>query len=560
MILLDLYTVRNKIMSGVPIYDLKLRVTFYARVSTDKDEQLHSLSAQIVFFKDYITKNQNWEYIDGYIDEGISGTSVNKREDFLKMINDAKNNKFDLIVTKEISRFSRNTLDSIKYTQELLFNGVGVYFLNDNINTILPDSELRLTIMASVAQDEVRKLSERVHFGMHRSIDKGIVLGCSNIYGYIKNNGKLIVDENQAEMIKYIYENYANTTTSLSALAKRLEKKGYRNTKGNKIDIMVIQRIIQNPKYKGYYCGNKTRVIDYRTKKRKQLDINEWRIYKDDVNCPPIISEELWEKANNKLKKIKDSFKKTNQDSTVFQNRYTYSGKIFCSLHGTTFHRSSAGQRKNNPAWECKVYRKYGINGCDNSKIYEIELDKLFSNYIKQFIFDIVDNLINEYSEYFEYNNVNNDVLKIENKINNLNIKKDKMLELVLEGYMTKDDYAKKVKIINEDIINYKKKLDLFCLAMKDLSKDSKLKKLKESILIIKDDYNVYKELFNSLVKKIIVYKENVFNDKIKYSNKSKLEIYLRTNKKIIATSDNNGHKFHFLDNDTTDNSCKCSH
>ena len=183
---MDLYTVRNNIMKGIPLQELNLRVCFYARVSTEKDEQINSLKNQITFFNDYINKIPKWEFAGSYIDEGISGTRVFKREEFLKMINDAKNGKFDLILTKEISRFSRSTLDSIQYTQELLASGVGVYFLNDNINTILPDSELRLTIMASVAQDEVRKLSERVSFGMKRSIDNGNVLGCSNIYGYEK--------------------------------------------------------------------------------------------------------------------------------------------------------------------------------------------------------------------------------------------------------------------------------------------------------------------------------------------------------------------------------------
>ena len=156
------YKVREAILQGKNITTLPLRVTFYARVSTDSDEQLNSLENQISYFKEYITNNPNWIYVDGYIDEGISGSSVKKRKHFLRMIEDAKRHKFDLILTKEISRFSRSTLDSIMYTQELLSNGVGVYFLNDNINTILPDSELRLTMMSSIAQDEVRRLSERV--------------------------------------------------------------------------------------------------------------------------------------------------------------------------------------------------------------------------------------------------------------------------------------------------------------------------------------------------------------------------------------------------------------
>ena len=163
---MELYKIRSRISMGESLYDLPLKVTFYARVSTDKDIQLNSLDNQVMYFRNLITENKNWTYVDGYIDEGISGTSVNKREDFLRMIEDSKTGKFDLILTKELSRFSRSTLDSIKYTQELLENGVGVLFQSDNINTIMPDSELRLTIMASIAQEEVRKLSERVKFGM----------------------------------------------------------------------------------------------------------------------------------------------------------------------------------------------------------------------------------------------------------------------------------------------------------------------------------------------------------------------------------------------------------
>ena len=206
---MELYKIRSRISMGESIYDLPLKVTFYARVSTDKDVQLNSLDNQIIYFKNFIIENKNWTYVDGYIDEGISGTSVEKREDFLRMIEDSKKGMFDLILTKEISRFSRNTLDSIKYTQELLEHNVGVLFQSDNINTIMPDSELRLTIMASIAQEEVRKLSERVKFGMKRSIEKGKVLGNNAITGYKKEKGKLIIDFKQAEMIKIIFEKYA---------------------------------------------------------------------------------------------------------------------------------------------------------------------------------------------------------------------------------------------------------------------------------------------------------------------------------------------------------------
>ena len=231
--IIDIYTIRNALSSGKTIFDLPLRVAYYARVSTDKDEQLHSLSAQVRYYTEFIQKCPNWSFADGYVDEGISGTSVGKRENFLRMIGDARAGRFDFIVTKEISRFSRSTLDSIQYTQELLRYGVGVLFQSDNINTLMPDAELRLTIMSSIAQDEVRKLSERVRFGFRRAIEHGVVLGSSRIWGYQKQEGRLVVKEEEAQMVRLIFDLYANRQMGIRAVAKYLTVHGYQNNNGN---------------------------------------------------------------------------------------------------------------------------------------------------------------------------------------------------------------------------------------------------------------------------------------------------------------------------------------
>ena len=544
---MDLYTVRNNIMKGIPLQELKLKVCFYARVSTDKDEQLHSLSAQISFFNDYISKVPNWHFIGSYIDEGISGTQVKKREEFLRMIEDAKKHKFDLILTKEISRFSRSTLDSIKYTQELLQNGVGVYFLNDNINTILPDSELRLTIMASVAQDEVRKLSERVSFGMKRSIDNGNVLGCSNIYGYIKDKGKLVIDEKQAEMIKIIYDRYANTTDGLSKVSRYLYSLGYKSKTGKRLDTTILTRIIENPKYKGYYCGHKTKVLDYRTKKKKKLSESDWIIYKDTENVPPIVSEELWERANKKLKQRQESFASRAVNKAVFQNRYTYSGKIYCGHHFLTYHRSSAGKRKNNPVWECQVYRKESLKGCSNPRVFEFELDTLFKDMFnkllkrKNYIFD---EIVSVCENYLESHNNDSGIKNIEFKILLLNNKKDKLLELVMEEYLEKADYKKQVDLLNEEISSYQNKLNELKIDKKDKNYiKNKINEIKKALDNCLTDDKCYSGVFNELIDKIIV---NKIEDK-----KIKLDIYMKTGESIYTTSDNLGRKFHLLESDT---------
>ena len=548
---MDLYTVRNNIMKGVPLQELKLRVCFYARVSTDKDEQLHSLQSQISFFNDYISKVPNWEFIGSYIDEGISGTRVKNREEFLRMTEDARMHKFDLILTKEISRFSRSTLDSIKYTQELLSNGVGVYFLNDNINTILPDSELRLTMMSSIAQDEVRRLSERVSFGMKRSIDNGVVLGCSNIYGYVKDKGKLVIDEEQAGMIKIIFDRYANTTDGLSKLSRYLFSLGYKSKTGACLDTTILTRIIENPKYKGYYCGHKSKVLDYRTKKKKRLNKSDWIIYKDYDNVPPIVSEELWERANSKLKQRQDSFTNRAIKKEVFRNRYTYSGKIYCGCHNLTYHRASSGKRKNNPVWECQVYRRDSLKGCTNPRVFELELDMFFKDMFNKLFIkrnNIFDEIVGVCRNYLENNNNEIEIKKIESKILVLNNKKDKLLELVIEEYLSKDDYKKQVDLINEDLNIYQNKINELQSNKEDKNYiENKINEIKNTLEKCLEDNECYSNLFNEIIDRIIVHKQS---DKC-----IKLDIFIKTGESINAFSDNLGKKFHLLDSYTTSSS-----
>ena len=216
---------KQAFLLGKTIFDLPLNVSYYARVSTEKEEQLNSLENQVSFFEEYIKKNTNWNFISGYVDEGISGTTSRKRENFMRMIEDGAIKKFDLLITKEVSRFSRDTIDSLLYTRKLLEYDVCVYFLSDNIITASSDGELRLTIMSSMAQDEVRKISERTKFGFKRALEKGTVLGTDNIWGYKKNKGKLVIDEEEAPCIRKAFDIYANDSKiglkKLSILFKR---------------------------------------------------------------------------------------------------------------------------------------------------------------------------------------------------------------------------------------------------------------------------------------------------------------------------------------------------
>ena len=452
---MDLYTIRNMLSQGKSIYDLPLRVTFYARVSTDRYEQLNSLENQVMYFENFIKEQENWTFVDGYVDEGISGTSVKKREDFLRMVDDAKKKKFDLILTKEISRFSRNTLDSIKYTQELLICGVGVHFLSDNINTFQPDSELRLTIMSSIAQEEIRKLSERVRFGYKRSVEKGIVPGSNNIYGYTKNKGKLVIDEEQAKFIRLIFETYVSENIGVHRLGFKLfEEYGVTNYSGKPIAGTVIKNIIRNPKYKGYFCAHKETTVDYHDRKRKRFKRDEWIVYKDNETCPPIVSEELWDKANEILdarSKKHDQINKNNK-----YNKFPFSGLMHCHFDGATFVRGTyqigKGDRsRRRKFWACNNYRIHGkkkTEGCNSPVLYYEELVEVCKK-ILNMILVCQDDLISEIND-------------------------------MISDIRTKKDYKKEIKLIDEKLFktnNEKKELIMMRLRKEiDLKEYNSLK------------------------------------------------------------------------------------
>lgn len=485
---MDLYNIRRELNSGKSIYDIPMRVTYYARVSTEKDEQLHSLSAQIKYYSDMITANSHWEFVEGYIDEGLSATSVKKRESFLTMIEDARSGKFDFIITKEISRFSRNTVDSIQYTQQLLTYGVGVLFQSDNINTLLPDSELRLTIMSSIAQDEVRKISERVRFGFKRAVEKGSVLGNNKIWGYKKDNGRLVIVEEEAQIIREIFDMYVNQHLGMRVISRVLGERGVKNSRNNDLATSTIRNIISNPKYKGYYCGNKTQKYDYRRNARKHIDPGEWVMYEDKENVPPIVSEELWNRANMILNKRGAAIKE-NAATGSYNNRYKYSGKIICLEHGTSYHHKIYKYKSGTKgAWQCKVYSEKGKSACDSPTIYTAELDEVLKRICRDLIVhksNIIQDLIKVYTDAAGQSTIESDIAKYQLEINGLLKKKDKLLDLTIKGRISDDEFEKRNNLFNTQIEEAKKRI-------KQLEED------KEKNKSIADTIHTFQELISN--------------------------------------------------------------
>ena len=374
---MDIHDIRQQLRTK-SLYDIPLRVTYYARVSSESDEQLNSLGNQIQYYEDFIRRNAAWTFVPGYIDEGLSGISTKRRENFNRMIDDAAEDTFDLIITKEISRFARNTLDSIQFTRQLLGCGVGVFFQNDNINTFDEDSELRLSIMSSIAQDELRKLSSRVKFGHQQAIKNNVVLGNSRIFGYRKENRRLVIDEEQAPMVRELFELYATDQYSMKQIEALFWEKGYRNLNGKKIAHTTMSNMISNPKYKGYYVGNKVKVVDMFTKKQKFLPPEEWVMFKDETGevVPAIVSEELWDQANAILRRRSDDVKNR---QGVCNHANLLTGKLFCTCCGTAYYRreSQDKQGHKNSKWVCSGKIKNGADSCASFPIYEDEIKPL---------------------------------------------------------------------------------------------------------------------------------------------------------------------------------------
>lgn len=452
---MDIHTIRQQLKVR-SIYDLPLRVTFYARVSSESDEQLNSLGNQISYYRELIEKNQCWTYVDGYVDEGLSAATTKRRENFHRMVRDGKAGCFDLIITKEITRFARNTLDSIQFTRELLNAGVGVFFQNDNINTFDEDSELRLTIMSGIAQDELRKLSSRVKFGHQQAIKNNVVLGNSRIFGYVKDGGRLVIDEDEAPMVRELFELYATGKYSMKQIEALFWEKGYRNHNGKKIAHTTMSGMISNPKYKGYYVGNKVKVIDLFTKKQKFLPPEEWVIFKDETGeiVPAIVDEGLWEQANRVLKRRSEDVKNR---QGICNHANLLTGKLFCTHCGATYYRRDSKDRagKKNSKWICSGKIKNGADSCPSFAIYEDEIKPVLLQVFQETEVDALA-LVDEYTEMFkslnDKDNITEKIQMLRQQIDLEEKKKGKLLGFNASGDLSDRDFLSMNKTCTENI------------------------------------------------------------------------------------------------------------
>ena len=513
---MDIHSIRMMLKTR-SIYDIPLRVTYYARVSSESDAQLNSLGNQIAYYENLIKKNLAWTLVEGYIDEGLSGISTKKRENFNRMIDDAATDKFDLVITKEISRFARNTLDSIQYTRQLLSYGVGVFFQNDNINTFDEDSELRLSIMSSIAQEELRKLSSRVKFGHQQAIKSSVVLGNSRIFGYTKANGRLVIDETEATMVRELFELYATGEYSMKQIEKIFWDKDYRNHNGNKIAHTTMSNMISNPKYKGYYVGNKVKVVDMFTKKQKFLPPEEWVMFKDETGeiVPAIVSEELWDKANVILKRRSEDVK-ARQGICNHANLLT--GKLWCTQCGQPYYRRESKDKSGNKnsKWLCSGKIKNGADSCKSFAIYEDEIKPILFEAFQDTKADadaMVEEYVRMYTELTQNGKISEKIAQQQKIVDFANRKKNKLLQLVAEDSITSADFKQMTADCNKEIQDAEAEIaELEQLASEGDEFKRKIDEMRKVLARAQDEASqgiVTKEFIDKYISKIFVTPEN---------------------------------------------------
>jgi DNA invertase Pin-like site-specific DNA recombinase len=425
-----------------------MRIAAYCRVSTDKEDQQNSLAAQKLFFTEYAAKH-NYNLVGIYPDEGLSGTSTKKRVEFNRMINDAGTGKIDLVVTKEVSRFARNTVDTLNYTRLLKSMGVGVLFLSDNINTLDNDGELRLSIMATLAQEESRKISARVKWGKQQAAKKGSVPNI--IYGYDKvksNSYEMYINEHEAEIIRRIYTLYLDKGDGATKIAIMLNSEGHKTKRRCDWSQNAVCRILTNSVYTGKIINSKEEIADFLTGKRvKTTDENRHITYKPELR---IIDDELFEKAQKAMNKRRTDFVCYKERQS---NKHLFSTLIKCTDCGYSYSRRKT--KDSRPKWHCTSRNVKGRENCANHTILgERELISELNNYFMSLITDkrvVIDKLVADFKKQYGEKETAKTEKSLSDKLAKLNAKRENYIEMRANGLIEMQELKAKLDTIKKE-------------------------------------------------------------------------------------------------------------
>lgn len=494
----------------------KLKVAAYCRVSTDSDEQSGSYETQVQHYTEYITRNNDWELAGIYTDDGISGTNTKKREGFNGMIDDCMSGKIDMILTKSISRFARNTIDCLKYVRQLKEKSIAIVFEKENINTLEASGELLLTIMASLAQQESASLSQNVKLGLQFRYQEGKVqVNHNHFLGYTKDeNGNLIIDVEEAKVVKRIYREYLEGA-SFRDIAEGLEQDGVMTGgKRYKWHPSTICGILKNEKYIGDALLQKTITTDFIEKTRIKNDGSVPQYYVKDSQ-EAIIPRDIFTQVQEEMLRRANMFSGENSmKKRVYSSKYALSSICTCSKCGDIYRRVAWNIRgKQSVVWRCCTRVENGPSACDAATVSDQELQQVTVQAIncllkgKSGILDVLMENINialaeDNSEELE-------------KINAVITEKQKLL---LELVHAKKDYS---QIADEIDLLYTKKQELLVEKANTEGHKIRIKELEKFLRQEKQEFTDYDEI---MVRKYIN-RIKIYDDKFIVSFKAGIDL-----------------------------------
>ena len=493
----------------------KMKIVAYCRVSTDKEDQLNSLETQRKFFEEYAQKTGN-ALVKIYADEGISGTKTKNRKEFLRMMQDARRNFFDIVVVKDFSRMARNTVDFLQSVRELKSLGIETQFLNYNM-TSMGESEFILTVFAAIAQEESANTSKRVKFGKKMNAEKGRVPNI--VYGYDKTKGdyfNLEINQVEAKVVKQVFEWYTEEGYGAAKIAKMLNEQGLMTKRDCKWSQNAICRIISNEIYIGRIVNGKQEVADFLSGKRVEKDEREWiTVERPELK---IIENAQFEKAQTILQSRYENFKLNGERQS---NKYLLSTLIKCKECGWSFRRVERKYKNVYVRWVCSGRNGQGVDSCSNkTKIDEQEMiDRLkehFANILSHKK-NVIQNVVNEFQRVYKAKDENIESEKdLKEQLAKIKRKRQKYMEMYEDDLISRNELKEKTEGMLKEISRLEQELEIVSY---NLTKGEQLERILNDTFKQIEDISDVSTMTNAQLRKIV--------KKIEVGDDKSIDIYL---------------------------------
>lgn len=506
--------VRDRRLVGTPLTLKRKRVAAYVRVSTDGEKQLQSFQSQKQYYQDKISKNKEWAMVGIYADEGITGTKTDKRDEFLRMIEDCMNGQIDVVITKSISRFSRNLVDTLTYTRMLKQKGVTVIFEKENIDTSTMESEMQLSLLSALAQNEVESLSQNVKMGVQYKMARGELMGFNGCLGYDYNpeDKSISVNPAEAETVQLIFDLYIQGYGA-NTIAKRLTELGKVNKKGIvKWTDSGVRGIIKNEKYKGDLLMGKTYTVDPISKRRLE-NRGEENQYYTKKHHEAIVLEEVWNTAQEICQnRYRSNSNVESGTRTKYARKFAFSSMCECGFCGTNLTRRSHHQdtQHKKPVWKCRVATNKGIENCPNSKaidesIIENAFLEMFGLLADNFD-DVLESVLSSVEETVSKDESSGRLKQVEKDIASLEKKRNKLTDMMLDDKISEEAYDEKYEELNRKLKKANDEKDILSqnvLSKKNIQNRMRELRAKLAGADVLDKFD--RVVFESIVQKVIV-------------------------------------------------------